>query len=379
MPNDPINLSDPTAEYNYEEERYRQNDPPFDAYRIYNAYIPNKIFSAEIVRECLDRMISDYALDLTGIEVPGSLEAFAHDLSLSSAWRWQVIEGLNGFLKLRIFPDTVKHPHVRRGYVALCLMYLPKRGDIYEEDTEIDVLLDNCRSHPRRDWSEGTLLALLYPCAGSSAAKHSDDETVLYCPEIYYRFAVVIGPHFVKDKPAGAVPIAPAASLSPEDCHLISEEELRRLFRIFADYYAASAVKTADCSAESSNAGTDRAGSGEAPISELFGGNLELLSVYYHSSLIGPPYCGCVLGTLDEAAFAAVQRYYNSGRAKVSRAFIDKECRLYWRDDSTGVYCDARGCRLEVPDKSTEALSAKTADVYAAVHHPNGYLTLLLI
>ncbi len=132
-PAEPMILSTETAEYNYEDERYRQGDPPLSAYQICDAYIPVKAFSERKLRLCLKEMFSEYNLDLSGINMLEAINNFSHNATLSNSWRQLILEGRNGFLKLRMFPDTVDHPGIRQGFVHINFMYLPKRGDIYDE------------------------------------------------------------------------------------------------------------------------------------------------------------------------------------------------------------------------------------------------------
>ena len=392
MTTQPIDLSAQSALWNYEDERYRQGDPPFSAYEICNAYIPVNSFSERRVELCLKKMLAEYNLDFSGINIREAINNFSSGAALSNAWRQLILEGLNGFLKLRMYPDTINHSGIRRGYVHIILMYLPKRGEIYDEFTEFDQVMSGARAI-RRNMPNGTVLGLKLPFTDKAELNDSDNKPTVYIPDKVH-YAVVISQNYIENSQSVPVAEAGTASLSSIAINSIDIEsqnnttvKLIKPDNISEEpqcvfYWLRTVLPLKNCGIAKTTDYKDYP---------------EVISVYNLPAIKYYPDIEFQteifeVGTLNEAACAMVQQYYNDHKTKAVRSLIDKDGCVFSYDENRRQYFDVHGCALVNPEKyiaaqprdaepeSSDKDTVKTIEAaYDPANHADDYITLMLI
>ena len=389
---EPMILGDKTAEYNYEEERYRQNDPPFSAYEICDAYISNDAVSERKVQLCLKKMFAELHIDLEGIDVFKAIQTFAHKAKVSTSWRQLIIEGANGFVKLRMFPDTVDHSGIRQGYVHIIFMYLPKRGEEYEDVFESELF--ESLSLPS-NLSDGMVIGFKYPFI--SPPKRKNARQTLYVPQSRIHYAVVISQRFLKDNQA--VPITNAGNLASDN---ITGKELIKLTHaqstnppilIGNQSYTSQDIegrpKMFGRKKNSSGNITNQGDSQSKSELSNFRGRLEVISVYDPAILHSAPFDGFMVGEVSDDMLADVQNYYNAHKANAVRLLIDQKGHLFRYEESTRKYYDAQGKELIDPEKDIDAPlqeqdygsgnSGNIKNSYDPSQHARDFITLVSV
>ena len=379
IPKEPINLSTKVAEYNYEEEIYIQNDPPLYAYRTCKTYIPVNLFCENEVKNSIYTMLSKYNIDLNGINIHEAIRNFTFKLEISNSWRKLILEGVYGFLELGMSPDTVKHPDVRPGYVLVYFMYLPKRGEIYDDIFE-NIIFES-PSLPK-DLCNGMLIGFRYPYIHLPNPVQGTGRSITI-PRSGVHYAVVISQKFIKDNQS--IPITKSNIKSTST--IITGKQLVKLTHS-SPTDTSLIIKNTDFQLQTIHGGrkwTDNDPEASSSLS-MHHGQLEVISIYNPSILRSSVYRGFEVGILTDDALADVQKSYNNNRANLTRILIDKKGNLFQYNASDGKFYDACGNELinpenniDAPPQEFESINKMQEDSYDPSHHSEDYITLLLI